>query len=129
VERLLDAVSGSDGRVATAALAAAESLGGATALLAGSRALSHPDVRVVRAALHALGEAGTRDAASLLVAVFRDARWEVRHAAAQALWRLRHGLQVDAEVLRRAQEALRDERDPLVREALGLALSAGGGAA
>ncbi|MBI5497168.1 MAG: HEAT repeat domain-containing protein [Deltaproteobacteria bacterium] len=105
---------------AEAALWAAESVGGELALAAGTRALSHPEVSVLRAALRTLGASLQEAASTTVTSYLRDPRWEVRHAAARAATALQEAGIAEAALARAAREVLAAEGDPLVREALQL---------
>ncbi|MEW5851966.1 MAG: HEAT repeat domain-containing protein [Myxococcota bacterium] len=112
-------------RVAEVALEAAERMGGVTALAAGARAMGSDELTVVRAALRALAASGLPQAAALTIPLLKDPRWEVRHAAAQALGKLMSSHAAPEDTRARIQETASAERNSLVKEALQYALDGG----
>ena len=74
-------------------------------------AAAHPDPEVVKEAV--LAAITHPEADPVLLGAAVHARWDVRRAAAQAI-----GERGDRRLLERLEELLRDEKDPIVRDAL-----------
>jgi HEAT repeat protein len=109
------------------ALRAAEVAGAVTALVAGATCLGSPVGTLVRSALRALAASGRAEAAALVQPVLADERWEVRHAAAQAMGALLAAGTAGSEARQAMEARLRVEPDALVRESLEQALAGGEG--
>ena len=119
---ILGRMSGAGAVTLLPLLGAAERLGGVVAEQAGVRVLAHGDPEVVRAGIRALGAVGTESAARTAGTLLTDARWEVRHAAAQAL--AHHAAQgvVPKHVWDDVKKAAAQESHPLVKEGLAAVL-------
>ena len=117
MEALSHLVSGTDARVAVAAVEAIALVPGVRRLDALLPGLEHPSAEVVKATLRAI--AGEREPRVLIhVGRFLDHEaWDIRRQAADVLGRL--GGEAEIQLLR---AKLDTEREPLVRDALERAL-------